>query len=107
MMPMLPASATALVKQMAVHLLAALCVCLGVVVLASAAGIVRLQDLNYALTAGLLRFGRLFWPCLVVVLAGDLLVLWGFQRGWAADRDTVIPMTIRVTMWNKSIWIKK
>lgn len=63
----------------------ALAVWLGVVVLASLAGIVRAMDFRYALTTGLLRFGVLFWRWLVAVLVGEALVLLVSQRGWLGD----------------------
>jgi len=63
----------------------ALGVWLIVVVLASLAGIVRLADIRYALTTGLLRFGVLFWRWLVAVLVGEALVLLSSQRGWLGD----------------------
>ena len=81
--PMSPADGT-LVRQMAAHFVAALWVWLGAVVLITAAGMVRLPmvsalltglpDTRYALSTGLLRFGTLFWRCLVFLLALELLV---------------------------------
>lgn len=79
---------SALARLIAVHLLRALGVWLGVVVLASLAGIVRLADIRYAPTTGLLRFGMLFWRWLAAVLVGEALVLLAFQRGWLGDASS-------------------
>lgn len=76
------AGSTGLVRQMAAHLLTALGVWVGVVVLASVAGIIRLRDIRYAPTTGLLRFSEPFWRFLVAVLVGELLILWGSHSGW-------------------------
>jgi hypothetical protein len=79
-----PVEGAVLVRRMAAHLLTALSVWLGAVVLLSVAGIVFLHDFKYALTIGLLRFGSLFWKCLLMVLAAEL-VLWLAHYGWVND----------------------
>lgn len=69
------ALSTSLLRQMAGHLLTALGVWLGVVLLTSLAGVVVLQGGRYAQTTGLVRFGELFWKCLVLFLAAEALLL--------------------------------
>ena len=62
----------ALVRQMAGQLLTALGLWVGVVVLVSVTGVVRLQDTRYAYTTGLQRFAGVFWKWLLVVLVAEL-----------------------------------
>jgi hypothetical protein len=78
------ARSTALINRMGTQLLTALGVWLVVVLLVSLAGSILLHDRTYALTTGLIRFGRLFRPCLLIVLAADL-VLWLAHFRWAGD----------------------
>lgn len=78
------ARSAALINRMATQLLTALGVWLVVVVLVSLAGSVVLHDRTYALATGLLRFARLFWPCLLIVLATDL-ILWLAHFHWVGD----------------------
>ena len=79
-----PVEGAALARQMTGHLRTALGVWLGAVVLLSVAGILLLRDFKYALTAGLLRFGALFWKCLLLVLVAEA-VLWLAHYGWVND----------------------
>jgi hypothetical protein len=74
----------ALMNRMAIQLLIALGVWFVVVLLVSLAGSVFLHDKTYALSAGLLRFGRLFMPCILIVLAADL-ILWLAHFRWVGD----------------------
>ncbi len=78
------ARSAVLINRMGTQLMTALGVWLVVVLLVSLAGSVLLQDRTYALTTGLLRFGRMFRPCLFIVLAADL-VLWLAHFGWVGD----------------------
>jgi hypothetical protein len=72
---MLPGeAAVAPARQIAGQLVTALGVWVGVVVLLSVAGMIRLSDTRYALTTGLDRFATLFWKCLLPVLALDLVL---------------------------------
>ncbi|MEN6604046.1 MAG: hypothetical protein ABFD86_16685 [Bryobacteraceae bacterium] len=75
---------SALARQMATHLVNALMVWIGVVVLISLAGMILLHDTRYSFTTGLLRFGTLFWKCLLIVLAAELL-LWFANFRWVGD----------------------
>jgi len=79
-----PVEGAVLARRMAAHLRTALSVWLGAVVLLSVAGIVFLHDFQYAHTTGLLRFGALFWKCLLMVLAAEV-VLWLAHYGWVND----------------------
>lgn len=73
-----------LVRRMGAHFVKALWVWVGVVGLATVAGMVPrppvyklltgLPDTRYALHTGLLRFGTLFWRCLLVLLVLELLI---------------------------------
>jgi hypothetical protein len=83
--PGTPLGEFALVRQVAVHLLKALAVWLGVVILASLAGIVCLSGASYALTTGLLRFGGVFWRCLLVALVAEALLFWSSHHGFIRD----------------------
>jgi hypothetical protein len=73
-----------LLRRMGAHFVKALWVWAGVVGLATVAGMVPLPpvykiltglpDTRYALHTGLLRFGTLFWRCLLVLLVLELLI---------------------------------
>ena len=69
---------------MATQLRNALTVWFIVVILISLGGSYFLHGTSYAWTIGLIRFGRLLWLCLAVVVAFDL-ILWLAHFTWGDD----------------------